>query len=54
MRLAAATDTTMSPGADFYSYASGTYVKNLVIPPYSYPSPGQLLIGKDETSGAAA
>jgi ubiquinol-cytochrome c reductase iron-sulfur subunit len=27
---------------------------NLVIPPYSYPSAGQLLIGKDETAGAAA
>ena len=27
---------------------------NLVIPPYSYPTPGQLVIGTDETTGAAA
>jgi ubiquinol-cytochrome c reductase iron-sulfur subunit len=27
---------------------------NLVIPPYSYPTPGQLIIGTDETTGAAA
>ncbi|HEY1749943.1 MAG TPA: M13 family metallopeptidase [Caulobacteraceae bacterium] len=26
-------DTSISPGADFYGYANGTYVKNLVIPP---------------------
>jgi len=26
-------DTTVAPGADFYDYANGTYVKNLVIPP---------------------
>src|SRR5580692_1673641 len=26
-------DTTISPGADFYGYANGTYVKQLVIPP---------------------
>jgi ubiquinol-cytochrome c reductase iron-sulfur subunit len=25
---------------------------NLVIPPYSYPTPGQLVIGTDETTGA--
>src|SRR5580658_1657425 len=27
---------------------------NLVIPPYSYPKPGQLVIGTDETTGATA
>ncbi len=26
-------DTSVTPGADFYSYANGTYVKNLQIPP---------------------
>jgi ubiquinol-cytochrome c reductase iron-sulfur subunit len=26
---------------------------NLVIPPYSYPTPGKLLIGEDETTGSA-
>ncbi len=26
-------DTAIAPGADFYGYANGTYVKNLVIPP---------------------
>jgi putative endopeptidase len=26
-------DTSISPGGDFYGYANGTYVKNLVIPP---------------------
>jgi putative endopeptidase len=26
-------DTTVSPGADFYGYANGTYAKNLTIPP---------------------
>ncbi|MFI4936603.1 MAG: M13 family metallopeptidase [Caulobacterales bacterium] len=26
-------DTSVTPGADFYSYADGTYVKNLQIPP---------------------
>jgi putative endopeptidase len=26
-------DTTVSPGADFYAYANGTYLKQLVIPP---------------------
>jgi len=26
-------DTTVAPGADFYDYANGTYVKTLVIPP---------------------
>src|SRR5579875_2034030 len=26
-------DTAVAPGADFYSYANGTYVKKLVIPP---------------------
>ena len=26
-------DTSVTPGVDFYSYANGTYVKNLQIPP---------------------
>jgi hypothetical protein len=27
---------------------------NLVIPPYSYPTPARLVIGEDETTGAKA